>query len=207
MPHDADDLLDAVSRWHGALVAAVQERMAGHEHRALRAAQLAAAELLLAGMAEAPSADDWELVRLYQDIAAALFDIENGNPSERFQPVGFGSGNRPLMVAEIGYRAWAARVSLALIHAGRDKGEADRMVAEATAWIDDDPEFAKRLGGALTAKAVRNMRLAVEKNDPGDRIAQFARGIPSPAEAGRTVEQQAAWFVAQVASPEGQAYR
>jgi hypothetical protein len=201
-----DDLLDAVSRFHSALVAAVQARMAGHEHRALRAAMLAAAELVLAGMAETPSDDDWKLVRLYQDVAAAFLDTEHGNLPVLFTPLSYGSGNRPMTVAEVSYRAWSARASLALVHAGRDRGDADRTVAEATAWVDDDPECAARLGGALTPKAVRNMRLAVERNDPDNRIAQFARGIPSLADAGRTAARQADWFVAQIASPTGQAF-
>jgi hypothetical protein len=200
------DLLDAISAWHAELVAAAQERAAGHESRALRAAMLATVKLLLAGMGKAPSADDWKLIRLFMDVAAAFFESESGNQPDLFKPVAYGSGGRPMTVAEVSYRAWAARASLAQIHAGCHAGVADQRIADATAWIDDDPVFAKRLGGALTVKTVRNMRLAVEKNDPADRVAQFARGIPSPVEAGRSAQDQAVWFKAQVGSPKGQAY-
>jgi hypothetical protein len=200
-----DDLLDAISRWHTRLAEAAQEREAGRAARAFRAAMMAAVDLLVAGMAEAPSDDDWKLINLYADVAKAFLDLEAGHLPALFTPVAYGSGQRPLTVAEIRYRAWAARASLAQIHAGCDKGVADQKVADATAWVDDDPLFTKRLGGALTKNAVRNERLKVEHNHPSDKVALFARGIPSFVEVGQSAEEQAEWLLVQVASPAGQA--
>jgi hypothetical protein len=180
------------------------QRETGDEAKGLQLAQAATVDLLMSGMDEPASEDDWKLIKLFLDVGLAFLELAQGNKPTLFEPKVRGSGNRPMTTAEVGYRAWAARASMALIHTGKAAGVADQLVAEATAWIDDDPAMAARLGGALTKNAVRNARLTAEANG-NDPIAQFARGIPSFIEAGRTAELQAAWFVAQLAK-KGQAY-
>lgn len=202
--YQVEDLLDALAQFHAKLAEAALNRKAGQVARGLRMAQMAVVELLLAGMAEEPSPDDWLLLRLFQDPAAAFLEKEQGNHAELFQPDAVGKGERAFSVPETRLRGWAARAAEAQRLAGRSAGEADQVIAEATSWIDDDPTWSARLGGGLTKNAVRNMRLLLGSDHP---VAQLARHIPLlGSETGASLVEQAEWLTAQVASPEGQAY-
>jgi hypothetical protein len=199
--YQPDDLQDALARFHLKLIEAVQAREVGHEARGLRMAQMAVVEFLQDGMAQEPSPDDWLLLRLFLDPAAAFLEKEQGNQAELFQADAVGKGERALTVAEVGYRAWAARAAEAHRLAGKSSGEADLVVAEATAWVDDNPAWSARLGGALTKNSVRNMRLLLGRDHP---VAQFARHIvPDTMETSASLAEQAEWLTAQLASPDG----
>jgi hypothetical protein len=180
-------------------------RRDGYTHGAFQEAMTAAAEFTMWLLASIePEEHDGLISEMFVDTAAAYLDGRRGNLSHTFEPEDIGSGDKPMSVAEVRYRAFTGLSSLVMSNTAKGKRigvqACDQLVADAVAWVDDDEELARRLGGSLTRNTVRNARLKIAAGK-GD-IAVFARGIPL---AGMTFEQ-AGWLLEQVASRKGAAF-